>query len=44
MDQFLDLGTFGSIWLNDYHFLKLHILFEFERWCMHVNLIGEKCL
>jgi hypothetical protein len=38
------LRKFRWIWLNDYHFWKLHIFFEFERWSMHVNLMREKCL
>jgi hypothetical protein len=38
------LEKFDSIWLNDYHFWKLHIFFEFERWYMHVNLMREQCL
>jgi hypothetical protein len=31
MDQFLDLGKFGWIWLSDYHFWKFHIFLEIGR-------------
>jgi hypothetical protein len=32
------------IWLNEYHFWKLHIFMEIERWCMQINLMREQHL
>jgi hypothetical protein len=33
-----------GIWLNEYHFWKLHICMEIERWCMQINLMREQHL
>jgi hypothetical protein len=38
------LEKFDWIWLNEYHFWKLHIFMEIGRWYMQINLMREKHL